>query len=72
MSKKYLIKFSVSSDSTIIPVGLVRPDINGDARFEIYQVADEDWVRKNFHKDINLDRMELNDKWKIQLFGDKE
>ena len=43
-----------------------------DARFEIYQVADEAWVRKNFHKDIDLDRMELNDKWNIQLFGDKE
>lgn len=72
MSKKYLVKFSVSSDSTIVPVGLVKPDIKGDARFEIYQVADEAWVRKNFHKDINLDHMELNDKWEIRLFGGEE
>lgn len=69
MSKKYLVRFSFSSDSTMIPMGLVRPDLKGDARFEIYKVADEAWVRKNFPKDINLDRMELNDKWEIQLFG---
>ena len=72
MSKKYLVKFSVSSDSNIIPVGLVKPDMKGDARFEIYQVADEAWVRKHFHKDTYLDHMELNDKWEVQLFGDKE
>ena len=69
MSKKYLVKFSVSSDSTMVPVGLVRPTLTGDARFEIYKVADEAWVRKAFNKDINLDRMELNDKWETQLFG---
>lgn len=72
MSKKYLVKFSFSSNSTMVPVGLVKPDINGDARIEIYKVADEEWVRKNFHKDINLEKMELNDKWKTQLFGGKE
>lgn len=72
MSKKYLVKFSVSSNSTMVPVGLVRPSITGDARFEVYKVADEAWVRKNFNKDINLDGMELNDKWKIQLFGGEE
>lgn len=72
MSKKYLVKFSFSSDSTMVPVGLVRPTITGDARFEIYQVADEAWVRKNFHKDINLKDMELNDKWECQLFGGEE
>lgn len=72
MSKKYLVKFTVSSDSTMVPVGLVRPTMTGDARFEVYKVADEAWVRKNFNKDIYLDKMELNDKWKIQLFGDKE
>ena len=72
MSKKYLVKFSFSSDSTIVPIGLVRPNLTGDARFEVYKVADEAWVRKNFHKDINLERMELNDKWVTQLFGGEE
>lgn len=72
MSKKYLVKFSFSSDSTMTPVGLVKPSLTGDAQFEVYKVADEAWVRKNFHEDIDLDDMELNDKWKIQLFGDKE
>lgn len=72
MSKKYLVKFSFSSDSTIIPVGLVRPDIKGDAHFEVYKVADEAWVRKTFPKNICLDKMELNDKWETQLFGGKE
>ena len=72
MSKKYLVKFSFSSDSTMVPVGLVRPNLTGDARFEIYKVADEAWVRKAFNKDIYLDGMELNDKWEIQLFGGKE
>lgn len=72
MNKKYLVKFSVSSDSTMVPVGLVRPSITGDARFEIYKVADEAWVRENFNKDINLDHMELNDKWVCQLFGGEE
>ena len=72
MSKNYLVKFSFSSDSTMVPVGLVRPNINGDARIEIYKVADETWVRKNFNKDISLDGMELNDKWECQLFGDEE
>lgn len=71
-NKRYLVKFSLSSDSTIVPVGLVKPTLTGDAHFEIYKVADEAWVRKNFNKDINLDHMELNDKWKIQLFGDEE
>lgn len=69
MSKKYLVKFSFSSDSTMVPVGLVKPTLTGDARFELYKVADEAWVRKAFNKDINLDNMELNDKWRIQLFG---
>ena len=55
----------------MVPVGLVRPDIQGDAQFEIYKVADEAWVRKNFHEDINLDYMELNDKWEVQLFGEE-
>lgn len=72
MSKKYLVKFSLSSESTMVPVGLVRPNVTGDARFEVYKVADEAWVRKNFNKDINLDRMELNDKWECQLFGGEE
>ena len=72
MSKNYLVKFSFSSDSTMVPVGLVRPNINGDARIEIYKVADEAWERKNFRKDISLDGMELNDKWKCQLFGGEE
>lgn len=72
MNKKYLVKFTVSSDSTIVPVGLVRPTFTGDARFEVYKVADEAWVRKNFNKDINLDKMELNDKWETQLFGGEE
>lgn len=72
MSKKYLVKFSISSDSTTVPVGLVKPDGKGDARYEVYKVADEAWVRKKFHKDINLDNMELNDKWEIQLFGDED
>lgn len=72
MSKKYLVKFSFSSDSTMVPVGLVRPNLTGGARFEVYKVADEAWVRKNFNKDINLDGMELNDKWEIQLFGGEE
>lgn len=72
MSKKYLVKFSFSSDSTMVPVGLVRPSITGDARFEVYKVADEAWLRKNFHEDISLDNMELNDKWEIQLFGGEE
>lgn len=72
MSKKYLVKFSFSSDSTMVPVGIVRPTLTGDARFEVYKVADEAWVRKNFNKDINLDRMELNDKWEVQLFGGEE
>ena len=72
MNKKYLVKFSFSSDSTMVPVGLVRPNLLGDARFEIYQVADEAWVRKNFNKDTNLDGMELNDKWETQLFGVEE
>jgi hypothetical protein len=72
MSKKYLVKFSFSSDSTMVPVGLVRPNLTGDARIELYKVADEAWVRKTFHKDIDLDGMELNDKWEIQLFGDKD
>lgn len=72
MSKKYLVKFSISSDSSMVPVGIVRPNLTGDARFEIYKVADEAWVRKNFNKDICLDDMELNDKWIIQLFGDEE
>lgn len=72
MNKKYLVKFVISSDSTMVPVGLVRPTLTGDARFEVYKVADEAWVRKNFNKDINLDKMELNDKWKIQLFGGEE
>lgn len=72
MSKKYLVKFSFSSDSTMVPVGLVKPNMLGDARIEIYKVADEAWVRKNFRKDLNLDNMELNDKWKTQLFGDEE
>lgn len=69
MSKKYLVKFSFSSDSTMVPVGLVRPNKTGDARFDVYKVADEAWVRKNFCEDIYLDDMELNDKWEIQLFG---
>lgn len=72
MSKKYLVKFSFSSNSTMVPVGLVKPDIHGDAQIEIYKVADEAWVRKNFHKDINLEKMELNNKWKTQLFGGKD
>lgn len=72
MSKKYLVKFSFSSDSHMVVRGLVRPTLTGDARFEVYKVADEAWVRKNFHKDINLEKMELNDKWKTQLFGDEE
>ena len=72
MSKKYLVKFAFSSDSTMVPVGLVKPDINGDAQIEIYKVADEAWVKKNFHKDIDLEKMELNDKWETQLFGDEE
>lgn len=72
MSKKYLVKFSFSSDSTMVPVGLVRPNITGDARFEVYKVADEAWVRKNFREDISLDGMELNDKWECQLFGGEE
>lgn len=72
MSKKYLVKFSFSSDSTMVPVGLVRPNLTGDARYDVYKVADEAWVRKNFHKDIYLDGMELNDKWEVQLFGDEE
>ena len=72
MSKKYLVKFSFSSDSTMVPVGLVRPNLTGDTRFEIYKVADEAWVRKNLNKDIYLDGMELNDKWEIQLFGGEE
>lgn len=72
MSKRYLVKFSISSDSTMIPVELVKPDTNGDAKFEVYKVADEAWVRKNFHKDINLEKMELNDKWKTQLFGGED
>lgn len=72
MSKKYLVRFSFSSDSTMAPVGLVRPDFKGDARFDVYRVADEAWVRENFDKDIDLDRMELNDKWETQLFGGKE
>lgn len=72
MSKKYLVKFSFSSNSTMVPVGLVRPNLTGDARFEIYKVADETWVRENFNKDIYLDGMELNDKWETQLFGGKE
>lgn len=72
MSKKYLVKFSFSSDSTMVPVGLVKPNSTGDARIEIYKVADEAWVRKNFHKDINLDHMELNNKWEVQLFGGEE
>lgn len=70
MSKKYLVKFSFSSDSTIAPVGLVRPNMVGDAQIEIYKVADEAWVRKNLPKNINLDHMELNDKWECQLFGE--
>jgi hypothetical protein len=56
----------------MVPVGLVRPNNLGDARFEVYKVADEAWVRKNFDKDTNLDNMELNDKWEIQLFGGEE
>lgn len=72
MSKKYLVKFSVSSNSTIVPVGLVKPTITGDARFDIYKVADEAWVRKNLNKDIDLDEMELNDKWKVELLGGEE
>lgn len=72
MSKKYLVKFTFSSDSTMVPVGLVKPDTNGDAQIEIYKVADEAWVRKNFHKDIDLEKMELNDKWETQLFGGEE
>ena len=72
MSKKYLVKFSFSSNSTMVPVGLVRPNLTGDARFEVYKVADEAWVRENFNKDIYLDGMELNDKWEIQLFGGEE
>ena len=69
MSKKYLVKFNFSSDSTMVPTELIKPNMTGDARFEVYKVADEAWVRKNFNKDINLDNMELNDKWEIQLFG---
>lgn len=72
MSKKYLVKFSFSSNSTMVPLGLVKPNETGDARIEIYKVADEAWVRKNFHKDIDLDNMELNDKWETQLFGGKK
>ena len=72
MSKKYLVKFSFSSDNTMTPVGLVRPNLTGDARCEVYKVADEAWVRNNFDKDICLDGMELNDKWEIQLFGGEE
>ena len=72
MSKKYLVKFSFSSDSTMTPVGLVKPNLTGDARFEVYKVVDEAWVRNNVNKEICLDGMELNDKWKIQLFGGEE
>ena len=72
MSKKYLVKFSFPSNSTIATVGLVKPTLTGDARCDVYKVADEAWVRKNFHKDICLDDMELNDKWEVQLFGGEE